>query len=175
MLTILPSLSIVFLVIAVALFVFAYKQKLGAGIPPGKVIYTDTSRWGKVEKPLFDPALRLTGKPDYLVQRGEQIIPVEVKSGRIPQSPYDSHIYQLAAYCLLAWTEYGHRPDHGLIHYPGRTFAVDFTPALEQAVRFIIEEMQMQNTRIQVDRSHEEPQRCTHCGYRSICDQSLRI
>jgi len=44
MLTILPSLSIVFLVIAVALFVFAYKQKLGAGIPQGKVIYTDTSR-----------------------------------------------------------------------------------------------------------------------------------
>ena len=45
---------------------------------------TPTRGWGKLERPLYDQALDLTGKPDYLVQQNGQIIPVEVKSGRRP-------------------------------------------------------------------------------------------
>jgi CRISPR-associated exonuclease Cas4 len=96
------------LYLALALFIFALFffrkssiQRKEAGLPGGRIIYTDTRGWGKVEKPLFYPALELTGKPDYLVEKNGQIIPVEVKSGRAPEAPYDSHIYQLAAYCIL--------------------------------------------------------------------------
>ncbi|HEX9090399.1 MAG TPA: Dna2/Cas4 domain-containing protein, partial [Anaerolineales bacterium] len=123
----------------------------------------------------FDPDLKLTGKPDYLVQQGNQIIPVEVKSRPAPQTPYDSHIYQLAAYCILVAFQYDHRPTYGIIHYSNRTFAVDFTPALESATNSIIQEMQGKTIRSQVDRSHDNPRICQHCGYRSYCDQSLRI
>ncbi len=170
-----PYFSIIFLVIAVAFFILAAYQKRQAGLPTGKVIYTDTRRWGKVEKPFFDPDLRLTGRPDYLVEHGNKVIPIEVKTGKTPQTPYDSHIFQLAAYCLLVQHEFGRRPDHGIIHYPKRTFEITFSPRLEEMVRLNISEMQEKTSRSTVDRSHEEPKRCNHCGYRSICDQSLRI
>jgi CRISPR-associated exonuclease Cas4 len=168
-------LSIIFLVVAVFLFILAYRQRRQAGIPSGRVILTDASQWGKVERPLYDPGLRLTGKPDYLVRQGSQVIPVEVKSGKAPQSPYDSHIYQLAAYCLLVEHEYGTRPTHGILHYSNRTFAIDFTSALEGSIQAIIREMQARTNRTHVDRSHQDGKRCLHCGYRSICDQALRI
>lgn len=168
-------LSIVFLLAAVIFFVLSYQQRRKAGIPTGRVIYSDTRKWGKVEKPIFDPNLRLTGKPDYLVEQGDQIIPVEVKSGKTPQAPFDSHIYQLAAYCLLVEYAFGKKPDAGIIHYPNRTFAIDFTSSLEQNTKAIIQEMQEKTARSRVDRSHDEPRRCQKCGYRSVCDQSLRI
>jgi CRISPR-associated exonuclease Cas4 len=168
-------LSILFLAIALLLFILAYRQRRQAGLPAGRIIYSDASQWGIVEKPLFDPDLRLAGKPDYLVRHGHQIIPIEVKSRRAPQVPYDSHIYQLAAYNLLVEKEYGLRPAYGMLHYSDKTFAIDFTKPLEALVKVTIQEMQDQTNRDQVNRSHQEGKRCLHCGYRSICDQALRI
>jgi CRISPR-associated exonuclease Cas4 len=162
-------------VLALVLFFIAARQKRRAGIPSGRVIYSDTSNWGKVEKPLFDPVLRITGRPDYLVEHGSRVIPVEVKSRNSPTAPYDSHIYQLAAYCLLVEHEFGIRPNYGIIHYRNRTFAIDFTSSLEDAIKDTIREMQERTNRSQVDRSHENSRSCQHCGFRSICDQSLRI
>ncbi len=163
------------IVIAIIFFVLASRQRQQAGIPSGRVIYSDASQWGKVEKPLYDPQLRLTGKPDYLVKQGKQVIPVEVKSRRAPQAPHDSHIYQLAAYCLLVEHEYRSRPAYGILHYNDKTFAIDFTAELESTTQALIREMQARTTRSQVDRSHEDGRRCQHCSYRSVCDQSLRI
>jgi len=167
--------SLFFLVVALGLFFISARQKRNAGIPGGRVIYSDTSKWSKVEKPLFDPNIRLAGKPDYLVELGKQVIPIEVKSRRAPQAPFDSHIFQLAAYCLLVQHEYGTRPNYGIIHYPNRTFAIDFTSTLEDSTKEIILQMQGRMTHPQVARSHENPHCCKRCGYRSICDQSLRI
>jgi CRISPR-associated exonuclease Cas4 len=172
---ILPLISIFLLLVAIGFFIMVARQKKRIGIPSGKVIYADTSHWGKVEKPLFDPQIRLTGKPDYLVDQSGEIIPIEVKSSRSPQAPYDSHIYQLVAYCLLVMHEFGKRPGFGIIHYPDRTFSVEFTQSLENSVKSTIREMQGKVKSKQVDRSHDDPRRCVHCGYRSICDQSLRI
>lgn len=168
-------LAIFFAIIALALFLLAARQRRHAGIPGGRVIYIDTQQWGKVEKPLYDPVLRLTGKPDYLVRQGKQVIPVEVKSRRAPAIPYDSHIYQLAAYCMLVEHEYGTRPTHGIIHYANKNFAVDFSPQLEVSIQEIIHEMQGRSNHAQVDRSHQDGKRCLHCGYHSLCDQALRI
>ena len=73
-----------------------------SGIPGGKIIYSDVKMWGKpLEKPLFDGSIGLVGKPDYLIEQNGLVIPVEVKSCRPPEAPYDLHIFQLAAYCLL--------------------------------------------------------------------------
>ena len=85
------------------------------------------------------------------------------------------HIYQLAAYCLLVAHEYGVRPPHGILHYADKTFAIDFTSELEDSVEVVIDEMQAITARSRVDRSHEDGRRCQNCGYRSVCDQSLRI
>ena len=127
-------LVILLVIIGIILLWQSTRQRAEAGLPGGRVIYTDTRAWGKVEKPLVDHVFGLTGKPDYLVERDGLIIPVEVKSGRTPSAPYDSHIFQVAAYCLLVEKAYGKRPPYGIIHYPNRDFAVDYTNQLESSL-----------------------------------------
>jgi CRISPR-associated exonuclease Cas4 len=172
------TLAIFLFAIAILLLWEANRRKRSGGIPGGRVIYTDTRSWGPVEKPLFDPITGLAGKPDYLVEKGEQIIPVEVKSSRVIDSPLDSHIYQLAAYCLLVHRVMEKRPPYGILHYPrstktGRTYAIDYTPQLEAALLDLLGEMRQQERRRDIKRSHELAARCSGCGYRSICDQRL--
>jgi len=167
-------LSLFLLLLALFLLWRSSRQQKDAGLPGGRVIYTDTRAWGApLEQPLFNKELGLTGKPDYLVEQKGGIIPVEVKSGRAPESPYDSHIYQLAAYCLLVEKTYGKRPPYGIIHYPSRTFAVDYTPALESSLLDLLADIRRDETRAEVDCSHAEPARCRQCGFRSSCEQKL--
>jgi CRISPR-associated exonuclease Cas4 len=167
-------LSLAFLLLALILLWQSSRQQRDAGLPGGRVIYTDTRTWGvPLERPLFDVKLGLTGKPDYLVEQKGQIIPIEVKSGRAPESPYDSHIYQLAAYCLLVEKIYGKRPPYGIIHYPSRTFAIDYTPALESSLLDLLADIRRDDTRAEVDCSHAEPARCLKCGFRKVCEQKL--
>lgn len=167
--------AITFFFVALVLFFILSRLKKSMGLPAGRVIYSDTHDWLKVEKPLFDPDLRLTGKPDYLIEQGNLVIPVEVKSRNSPSAPYDSHIFQLAAYCLLVQHEHGKRPKYGILHYKDRTFAIDFSTSLEESVKAVIREMQEMAKKTQVDRSHDKAHICQNCGYRSICDQALRI
>jgi CRISPR-associated exonuclease Cas4 len=166
-------LGLFLLFFAFALFFISGRQRRLSGLPGGRVIYTDTRTWGKLERPLFDPNLGLTGKPDYLVEKNGRIVPVEVKTGRTPEGPYDSHIFQVAVYCLLVQKTYGKRPSHGIIHYPGRDFAVDYTPELENALLNLIADMRIDGQRHEVQRSHEDANRCRHCGFRQECDQRL--
>ncbi len=166
-------LSLFLLALALLLFWQSNRQRKQTGLPGGRVIYTDTGSWGEVDKPLYDPRLRLTGKPDYLVERGGTIIPVEVKSGRTPEAPYDSHIYQLASYCYLVHKTMGERPPYGIIHYPNRDFAIDYTPELEAALLDILSDMRRDEYRSEMDCSHSSPARCRGCGYQKICDQRL--
>jgi CRISPR-associated exonuclease Cas4 len=170
-------LAILLVLLAVAFFWLATRQQKIAGLPAGKVIYADTSRWAPVEKPLYDAVLGLAGKPDYLVEvdevSGNPIIPVEVKSRHSGQVPYDSHIFQLAAYCLLVERQLGQRPPYGILKYPDQIFSIDFTPALEAALRNTLEAMRSTKHYKEVARSHNSPPRCARCGYRGVCDQNL--
>jgi CRISPR-associated exonuclease Cas4 len=165
------ALSLILL--SLVLFWIAYRQKRSSGLPNLRVVYTDTQMWNRVEKPFYDPVLGLTGKPDYLVKDKGSFIPIEVKSGFAPQTPYSSHIFQLAAYCMLVWGTYKKRPTHGIIHYANRTFAVDFTPQLEVEFRDLIDEIHHCDRSQNPARSHESHSRCRACGYRDICDQKL--
>lgn len=165
--------ALFFLLLAVVFFWQSARQYKRAGLPGGRVIYTDTRAWNAVDKPLYDPSLGLTGRPDYLVQQHGRIIPVEVKSRRSPSAPYDSHIYQAAAYCLLVERTMNTRPPYAIIHYRDRDFAVDYTPELESALLDILADLRRDETRQTLARSHEEPGRCHRCGYRQVCDERL--
>lgn len=166
-------LSLALLILALFVFWLSSRQRRATGLPAGRVIYTDTRQWGRVEKPLYDQDLRLTGKPDYLVKQDEQIIPVEVKSGHAPEAPYDSHIFQLACYCLLVERTTGQRPPFGIIHYDRRDFAVDYTPELESSLLAVLSDVRHDELSSQVNRSHDESQRCLHCGFHEVCDQRI--
>jgi CRISPR-associated exonuclease Cas4 len=169
----LPILVALLFLAALILFWRSARARSQAGLPGGRIIYTDTRGWGKVEKPLYDSQLGLTGKPDYLVEQAGRIIPVEVKSGRAPEAPYDSHIFQVACYCLLVQRTYGKRPPYGILHYTDRDFAIDYTPELEAELMEVLAEMRRDEHRSEVARSHEQAARCRRCGFRSLCEQSL--
>jgi len=167
-------LAFLSIILAIFLFWLANRRHRTAGLPTGKIIYADTSSWKPVEDALYDPTLGLAGKPDYLVKDGKRIIPVEVKSRLVSQTPYDSHIFQLASYCLLVEKTYGVRPSNGILHYPNRTFRIDFTPQVERTIMDILANMHAQGDRKAINRSHQSPKRCSGCGFRSVCDQRLK-
>ena len=159
--------------LAVIFFWISAKLKDQTGMPDGKIIYADGGRWGKPAQPLYDADLGLTGKPDYLVRKGQVLIPVEVKSTWAPPAPYESHKLQVAAYCLLVQAYYGKRPPYGLLRYRNRTFRVNFNQEIEKQVLDVLEEIRLLKEQDEACRSHNHPNRCARCGYRGICDQRL--
>ncbi len=122
--------------------------------------------------PLVDWALGLTGAPDYLVRRRGMVIPVEVKSGRTPSEPYESHVLQLAAYCALVESLYGVRPAYGVLCYPEWSLAIDYTRGLERRLRAVVEAIRAVGE-LAPRRSHRSPERCRACGYQRVCEQRL--
>ncbi len=166
-------LAIVLLFVGVALLWQSSRQRKRGGLPGGKVIYSDMNTWGAIDEPLYDATLSLTGRPDYLIQQGQMIIPVEVKSTRVAEAPYDSHIFQLAAYCYLVEKNYNIRPTHGVLHYPNRTYKVEYTRQLEDSLVELVTEMRTKGHLRKINRSHQSERRCNRCGFRSMCDQRL--
>lgn len=166
-------LAIIIFFLGVLILLVSHFQRKKSGIPTGEIVYTDTSAWKALTKPLFDPDLRLTGKPDYLVKQGANIIPIEVKSSRAPESPYKGHILQLAAYCYLVSVEFKERPAFGYIHYKDKTFKVPYSDSLENELISVINAIKTLEYQPGVDRSHQSPGRCRGCGYVSICDQKI--
>jgi CRISPR-associated exonuclease Cas4 len=155
----------------------ARRSRAAIGLPAGRLVYTDTTRWRPVERPLFSRAYQLTGRPDYLVQRGRDLIPVEVKSGQAPpDGPYSSHILQLATYCLLVTEVYDHRPSCGIILYTDnadQAYELDYTPALEEELLTVLDQMRLALVEGNALRQHDEVARCQACSYQVNCHQSL--
>jgi CRISPR-associated exonuclease Cas4 len=145
----------------------------GTGLPVGRVAYVDTGAWDRCERTLFSRRYRLTGRPDYLVRSRKGLIPVEVKSGGTPARPYEAHLLQLAAYCLLVEEQEGQAPPYGILKYPERAFEIDYTDALRDELLDTLDAIRTDQRARQVGRSHEEPGRCRGCGYSDRCDQRL--
>ena len=168
--------SILFIILLATGLLFLWLTRRGqvqGGLPQGRVIYADTRGWDRLERPLFSHEFLLTGRPDYLVAAGADIIPVEVKSGRSPAQPYLSHVLQLAAYCLLVEECYGRRPAYGIVKYTDRAFELDYTAELEDELLATMDGMRCDLAAGDADRSHDEPRRCQTCGYRERCDRQL--
>jgi CRISPR-associated exonuclease Cas4 len=155
------------------LLIRAQGSRREAGLPVGRVVYVDTGAWDRCERPLFSRRFRLTGMPDYLVRSRRDLIPVEVKSGIAPPSPYASHLLQLAAYCLLVEEQEGRAPPHAILKYDDQAFEIDYTPALREELLDTLDDIRHDLGARNVNRSHEEPARCRGCGHRDRCRQRL--
>jgi len=167
------ALALALFLLAVALWVVARWLRARSGLPAGQVIYSDTSAWQPNHQTLAAPAYYLVGKPDYLVRQGDEIIPVEVKSGRAPAQPWDSHVLQLAAYCLLVEEALGARVTRGILHYSDRQFTIPYTPALRSALLAVLSEMRRSLSAGDAHRNHASVKRCARCGVRQSCDERL--
>ena len=152
--------------------------RLRTGLPGGQVVYSDTGVERAVPEPLMSHRLGLVGKPDYLVEvqgGGRRFLaPVEVKSRRAPARPPLGHVLQLAAYCLLVEEVHRQRPPHGILRYADGSFTVPYTDELRSQVLSTLDAIRRGRRQSDMPRSHDEPQRCRACGYRSTCgDEAL--
>lgn len=181
------ALAVLLLVALVALAAARRAGRL-SGLPAGRLVYSDTgyavgrvapaekNREGvRQERPLVSRRYNLTGRPDYLVRTEAGIIPVEAKSTRLPagRRPYDSHVMQLAAYCLLAEDALGASVPYGVIRYSDGEVTVDYTPGLRDELLALLEEMREAREAEDVHRSHEDPRRCRGCSVREHCAERL--
>ncbi len=145
-----------------------------SGLPDGDVIYSDTGTWFPNAEPLAAPDFALVGKPDYLVQQTDgSIVPVEIKSGHAPQEPWEGHVLQLAAYCLLVDEVYGIRPSYGILQYQDKAFAIDYSDDLEEDLLDLLAEMRDSQFDGELDRDHNDWNRCARCSMRNACYQRL--
>lgn len=168
------GLALLLIFLAALVFFISNRFRRASGLPGGQVIYSDSGLWQEVVEPYYDSYLQLAGKPDYVIKQGYTHIPVEVKTGRTPEAPYDSHIFQVAAYCYLIDRTTGLRPPYGVLHYPKQTFKIDYSEELEVSLLALIGEIrQKDKEKDGVSRSHSSSSRCRSCGYRSICDERL--
>jgi CRISPR-associated exonuclease Cas4 len=158
---------------AIVRLVLIRRRREALQIPSGEPIYLDTE-----EQPgttLFSHRLRLKGRPDFLFQRGDMIIPVEAKTGSTPRQPHLSHVMQLIAYCVLVEENYGQRPLYGVIRYPQEQFEIAFTPEREAELVAILREMWQKKREREVHRNHTSAQRCAACGFRRECEERLDV
>jgi len=180
--------GIVLLLVALAAWVAARRGARRADLPAGRIIYSDTGapvgriapvslnvRGERQEKPLLSHRHGLIGRPDYLIQTDEGIVPVEAKSANCPANgvPYESHLMQLACYCLLVEEATGAGVPFGVIRYRDRQLRVDYTDELRESLLELLTEMREARQADDVHRSHDETARCAACSYREICDESL--
>jgi len=170
----LALLALILLLVGVVVLMWSRRARRATGLPSGKVIYTDTSRWQRAERPLFSRQHQLTGKPDYLVREGRALIPVEVKSSHAPSDgPRAGHVLQLAAYSLLVEEPEGIRPAYGIVKYADEAFRVDNTAELRRTLLATLDAMRRDLDRGKSRRSHADAARCRRCGVRAACDERL--
>lgn len=168
------ALGVTLLLLALVILLKARQLWGESGLPRGDVIYSDAGTWYQQNEPLFAPALNLVGRPDYLVEQADgMIVPVEVKSAVAPREPYEGHILQLAAYCVLVTEVYGIRPAHGIIQYQDKAFSVAFTGEMEADLLDVLTEMRSGLFAEDVDRDHHNWRRCVACGHRGHCYQRM--
>lgn len=151
--TILLIIAVTAFVSGVLLLVFWYLTTQNLGILKNRYFYADSSRTNPPI--LFSKTLNLSGKPDYLIVQNGMIFPVEVKTGRTPKEPYENHVMQLMAYCLLVEENYGARPFGGFLKYPQKEFKIAYTQEAKNNLKEIVGEMLLLKV------SGKQP-RCSH-------------
>lgn len=140
------------------------------GIPDGTILYSDLNA---PAAPFFSPRLRLSGKPDYIIQQQGQYIPVEVKSGR-GAHPHHSQVLQLATYCQLLEEVSGMFVPEGILVYNYTPHKIPFDPGLRFELETVINTMRTCLRTGRVKRNHQDPRRCQHCSMKHHCSDHVK-
>ncbi len=136
----------------------------------GNVLYV-----GNDEAPIYrSERYCLSGKPDYVLQEGGELVPVEMKSGRMPKGPLFSHILQVAAYCLLlSEDKRGKRVSRGILKYGDVEHEIEFSPECWSNCSWRSWERcgALWPRSGDVHRNHSRPGKCRSCSRRELCPE----
>ncbi|UCE37176.1 MAG: CRISPR-associated protein Cas4 [Thermoplasmata archaeon] len=149
----------------------ASKLRTEHGISEGKIDYVDALD-GQSEM-LRSEKYGLRGRPDYILDKKGELIPVEVKTGRIPRGPLFSHIIQLAAYCLLLEEKNNRTPPYGIIKYGDTQHKIEYTKELRDILINKLDEMKKIMVTGEAHRNHRRENKCRGCSRREICPERL--
>jgi CRISPR-associated exonuclease Cas4 len=151
----------------------AIRARSKTGIATGKVV--DVGASGETGETIMVSAqYGVRGLPDVVLRVEDELIPVEVKTGRVPKGPLFSHILQLAAYCLLIEERQGRPPPYGVLQYGKHTrHEIDYNDELKWTlVNKLIEMRQIIRTG-EAHRNHRRPGKCASCSRREGCAERL--
>ena len=138
-------------------------------LPDGEMIYVDDLK----KSPLLrSDKYGIQGRPDLLLKIGDDYIPVEIKTGRIPRGPLFSHIMQLTAYMLLVEENYK-TPPYGILKYGPKIYNIEYDEELKKILLQKVEEMRKALQTGEVHRNHHRVSKCLHCSRRDICPERL--
>jgi len=135
------------------------------------ISYIDTEE--RKPKLFLSDKYGLSGRPDYVLLVGDEHIPVELKTGRVPRGPLFSHILQVAAYCVLLEEEFGKPPPHGIIRYGSVENEIEYDESLKHLILSKMDEMRGLLKTGDAHRNHNKPGKCKFCSRRSICPERL--
>lgn len=114
----------------------------------------------------------IRGKPDYIIEKDGEYIPVEKKTGRTPKGPLFSHIVQLIAYCMLVEESFG-KVEYGILEYDEKKYFINYDENLKSTVIKLRERMIEDMERGEAHRNHYKKGKCLNCSRRDICPERL--
>ncbi|KAA0003696.1 MAG: CRISPR-associated protein Cas4 [Thermoplasmata archaeon] len=127
----------------------------------------------KKESPMLESSrYGIRGKPDYIIEKDGEYIPVEKKTGRTPKGPLFSHIVQLIAYCMLVEETFG-KVEYGILEYDERKYFINYDERLKNTVIKLRENLVKDLKRGEAHRNHNREGKCMNCSRRDICPERL--
>ena len=164
-------------VLALVLFALSRRVRTRIGIPAGEIFYQDLGGQPFQAEVLRSSLWGISGKPDCLIRTPEGVVPLEFK--RSKKAPargevYPNHRIQNLAYCALVEDQMRVRVPYGIVIYAGQQVRrVDYTDASRTWLAEVIDEVRKARMLPIVMRNHHISGRCSGCGLRPHCDQSL--
>tara|TARA_B000000532_G_scaffold33912_1_gene23710 strand:+ start:308 stop:1477 length:1170 start_codon:yes stop_codon:yes gene_type:complete len=123
---------------------------------------------------LVDDLSGLRGRPDQIVIVDGEFIPVEQKTGKIPENPHKSHKMQLLAYLHLVESTTGRKPPYGVLKYGSENLhTIDWNEENEHQLFSAVKEVQRLMVQGGAERNHNRKGKCESCSRRYACDSSL--
>ncbi|MDP6864304.1 MAG: Dna2/Cas4 domain-containing protein [Candidatus Poseidoniaceae archaeon] len=123
---------------------------------------------------LVDNETGLRGRPDQIVIVDGEFIPVEQKTGKIPNQPHKSHEIQLLAYISLVASTTGRAPPYGVLRYgPESIHTIQWNEKSRSRLMASTKEIQRLMVQGGAERNHNRKGKCANCSRRYACDSSL--
>ncbi len=135
----------------------------------GEILYVD----GEDSRLLRSEKYGLSGRPDYILEVGDELVPVELKTGRVPRGPLFSHVIQVSAYCMLVEDVMERKVSHGILRYGDVEHEIDLDDDMRGLVLGKLSEMREKSVTGDVHRNHQREGKCRSCSRRDMCPEKL--
>lgn len=150
----------------------AEKKSEKLGIEKGTIItYNDDSESSGLLK---DEMCGLRGRPDQIVVIENEVVPVEQKTGKVPEEPHFSHRLQVYAYLHLVGSITNKDPTYGILRYGDDALhQISWSEVERQKLFENVIEIQRLMVEGGASRNHNRQGKCKHCSRRHRCPEKL--